>query len=127
MNKIEQYLIDLMYNYREMEKDIWLLEDQEHNLDGVVVLYEDPLVVIRTSVMDAPREKEQRLECFSKLLELNGSDMLHGAYALEGEKVVVIDTLEYETMDYSEFRASLDTISLALSQHYGLLSKFKGK
>ena len=123
-NKIEEYLIDLMYTYRDVGPNFWLLEDPEHGLDGVAVLYADPLVIIRVQVMDAPREKQ--LEFFTKLLELNASDLFHGAYGLDKEKVVLIDTLEYSTLGYEEFRASLDAMSLALTQHYPVLSAYRG-
>ncbi|MCL2381963.1 MAG: YbjN domain-containing protein [Treponema sp.] len=124
-NKIEQYLIDLKYSYREVDPNFWLLDDAEHDLEGVAVMYDDPLVIIEVQVMNAPREKRE--EFFTKLLELNAGDMIHGAYGLDGEKVVIINTLEYETMDYSEFRAALDAISLALTQHYPILSVYREK
>jgi hypothetical protein len=124
-NRIEQYLIDLMYTYREVEKNLWLLEDPEHSLEGVAVIYSEPLVIVRVQVMDAPKEKRE--EFFTRLLELNAKDLIHGAYGLEGDKVVLIDTLEYDTLDYSEFRATLDAFSLALTQHYPILSVYRGK
>ena len=123
-NKIEQYLIDLKYNYQEVKPHFWLLDDAEHDLEGVAVMYDDPLVIIEVQVMDAPKEKRE--EFFIKLLELNAGDMIHGAYGLDGDKVVIIDTLEYETLDYAEFRATLDAISLALTQHYPILSVYRG-
>ena len=123
-NKIEQYLIDLKYSYREVKPNLWLLDDAEHDLEGIAVMYAEPLVIIRVQVMDAPRQKRE--EFFGKLLELNANDMIHGAYGLEGNKIVITDTLEYDTLDYSEFRASLDAISLALNQHYPTLSVYRG-
>ena len=122
-NKIEQFLIDLKYSYREIKPKIWLLDDVEHNLEGMVIMYADPLVIIRVQVMNSPSLNRQEL--YTKLLELNAADMIHGAYGLEGEKVVIIDTMEYETMDYEEFRAALDAISLALTQHYPILSAYR--
>jgi hypothetical protein len=124
-NKIEQYLIDLMYTYREVEPDFWLLEDPEHSLEGVAVIYSAPLVIFRVQVMEAPREKRE--EFFTKLLELNAKDLIHGAYGLEDGKIVLVDTLEYDTMDYSEFRATLDAFSLALTQHYPVLSVYRDR
>ncbi|GHV88661.1 hypothetical protein AGMMS50267_10210 [Spirochaetia bacterium] len=123
-NKIDQYLIDLMITYREIGKNMWLLDDQEHNLTGVAVMYDDPLVVFRVVVMDAP--EKNRLELFTRLLELNATDIVHGAYALEDDKIVLINTLDYDTMDYSEFRSTLDAFSLALVQHYPILSSYRG-
>ncbi|MCL2319074.1 MAG: YbjN domain-containing protein [Treponema sp.] len=124
-NKVEQYLIDLKYSYREVKPNLWVLDDTAHNLEGIAVMYEEPLVIIRVQVMDAPRQKRE--EFFKKLLELNASDLIHGAYGLEGDKVVIIDTLEYADMDYSEFQAALDAISLALTQHYPILSVYREK
>ena len=124
-NKIEQFLIDLKYSYQEVKSNFWLLDDTEHDLEGIAVMYADPLVIIRVQVMDSPRQKRE--EFFTKLLELNACEMIHGAYGLEGGKVVIIDTLEYKTLDSSEFQASLDAISLALTQHYPILSVYREK
>ena len=125
VNKVEQYLIDLKYNYQEVKPNFWLLDDAAHGLEGIAVIYTEPLVIFRVQVMDAPKKKRE--EFFAKLLELNATEMTHGAYGLEGDKVVIIDTLEYDTLDYSEFRAALDAISLALTQHYPILSVYRGK
>jgi len=124
-NKIEQYLIDLKYNYQEVKQNFWLLEDTDHDLEGIAILYSDPLVIIRVQVMNIPQQNKQ--DFFAKLLELNASEMIHGAYGLEGDKVVIIDTLEYESMDYSGFQAALDAISLALTQHFPILSVYREK
>ena len=123
-NKIDQYLIDLMVTYREIDTDMWLLDDQEHNLTGIAVMYDAPLVVFRAVVMDVP--EKNRLELFTKLLELNANEIVHGAYALEDNKIVLINSLDYDTMDYSEFRSTLDAFSLALVQHYTILSNYRG-
>jgi hypothetical protein len=122
-NKIEQYLIDLKYSYQEVKPNFWLLDDAEHGLEGMIIMYAEPLVIIRVQVMDKPGQKTE--EFYAKLLELNANDMIHGAYGLDGSKIVIIDTMEYETMDYSEFQASLDAISLALTQHYPVLSGYR--
>ena len=51
--------------------------------------------------------------------------MVHGAYAVDGNSIVIIDTLEAETMDLEELQASIDAIGLALAQHYRSLSAFR--
>jgi hypothetical protein len=122
-NKIERYLIDLKLSYREIGDGMWMVEDDHSGLEGVVIMRADPLAVIRVVVMAVP--KERRLELFTKLLELNGKDLLHGAYALEGDKIVLVDTLELETMDLGDFQAALDAIGLALVQHYPILSEYR--
>jgi len=121
-NKIEQFLINLMYTYQQVGDNLWLIGDAEHGLDGVAVALTDSLVTVRVVVMDDP--KNMSLEFYSTLLKLN-ADLIHGAYALSSGKVLLIDTLEYDTMDFGEFRAVLDAFSLALSEHYPVLSKFR--
>jgi hypothetical protein len=124
-NKIEQYLIEMMLTYQEVSPNLWLIDDAEHNLTGIAVMHADPLVLFRVVVMDAP--STDRLELFTRLLQLNANDVFHGAYALEDEKIVLINTLDYATMDYGEFRSTLDAFSLALAQHYPVLSKYRDK
>jgi len=122
-NKIEQYLIDLKYGYQEVKPNIWLLDEADNDLEGMVIMFADPLVIFRVQVMNAPEQNRQ--DFYKKLLEINASDMIHGAYGLEGEKVVITDSLEYNTLDYDEFCATLDAISLSLNQHYPVLSVFR--
>jgi predicted house-cleaning NTP pyrophosphatase (Maf/HAM1 superfamily) len=124
-SKIEQYLIDLMITHQQVEKNLWLLDDEERSLQGVAVMQADTVVIIEAKIMDVP--KDNLLELFTKLLELNASDVIHGAYALENKKIILIDTLHYDTMDYEDFRAVLDSFSLALIEHYPVLSKFREK
>ena len=124
-SKIEQYLIDLMITYQQVGENLWLLEDEEHSLQGVAVMQTDPLVIIRAEIMDVP--KNNILELYTKLLELNASELIHGAYALENKKIILIDTLHRDTMDYADFRAVLDSFSLALTEHYPVLSRFREK
>ena len=130
-SKIEQYLIDLMLTYQQIDSNLWLLDDEDHSLQGVAIMQAEPsdnnvsVVIIRAEIMDVPQKNV--LELFTKLLELNATDVIHGAYGLENNKIVLIDTLQYGTMGYDDFRASLDSFSLALTQHYPILSKFRDK
>jgi hypothetical protein len=51
--------------------------------------------------------------------------MIHGAYGIEGENVVLIDTLQLEHLDFNEFQASLDALLLASTQDYQKLKAFR--
>ena len=122
LSKVEEYLIDLGISYQELTKGAWLVEDEDKGFPKMVVSQIDPIVMIRADVMPIPVAKREEL--FHTLLRLNGSDFLHGAYAIDGESIVALDTLEYDTMDRNEFRASLEAMAFALSQHYPLLLQF---
>ena len=123
--KIEAFLINLGITFQQMSENSWLIHDAEKGLDQVVVMAEDPLVIIRVKVMPIPQKKRE--EFFEQLLRLNASDVVHGAYGLADNYVILIDTLQYATLDLDEFQASLDAIGLALAQHYPVLSDYRDK
>jgi len=125
LSKVEEYLIDLGISYQEISKDAWLVEDESRGLPKMVVSCVDPIVVVRAYVMPVPAGRREEL--FTTLLRLNGTDFLHGAYALDGDEVVALDTLEYASMDKNDFRASLEAMAFALGQHYPILSQFAAK
>lgn len=109
---------------RELEPDIWVAQ----NSDGaeVVVHYAPPVVLLRVRVMELPAEPERQAELFRQLLEFNAHDLVHGAYGLEGQHVVLADALELDDLDYSEFEASYDSVTLALASHLNALAAYRG-
>ena len=120
--KLEGFFINLELIYEEIGENMWLLTDEENGLSSVVVYVQDELVTLRAKVMDVPGEKRE--EFFEELLRLN-AEMVHGAYAIEEDSVILIDSLEFPSMDLEEFQASLDSTRLALAQHYSRLAKYR--
>lgn len=109
----------------ELESNLWLARTE----DGaeMVVHFAPPVVLMRVRVMELPADDPSRADLFRHLLELNVRDLVHGSYGLEGDQVVLTDTLEMEDLDYSEFEASFDSLTLALASHLGALAPFRGK
>lgn len=122
LNKIEDYLISLGVSYEEPQADTWLIEDSAKGLPGIVISHAEPVVILTAKAMRIPAKNREAF--FFELLKLNYSGLLHGAYAIQGEDVVLMDTLEYDTMDKEDFEASLDAIGFALSEHYPVLSRY---
>ena len=91
----------------------------------VVVHYAPPVVILRVRVMELPASEPRRGELFRQLLEYNARELVHGSYGLEGDHVVLTDTLELENLDYNEFEASFDSITLALASHLGALAPYR--
>ncbi len=120
--KLEGFYINLGLTYEEVSDNMWVISDDENNLGSVVVYAEDELVTLRAKVMDVPQENREQF--FEDLLRLN-AEMVHGAYAIEESSVILIDSLESNTMDLEEFQASLDSTGLALAQHYPRLAKYR--
>ncbi len=118
-DNIEHYLIQMEYPFESVETHMWVIR----NTVNVVVTYESPLVIFRMKLMEVP--KVRREDFFKFLLELNASSMIHGAYGIEGDNVVLIDTLQSESLDFNEFQASLDALLLASTQDYQKLNAFR--
>jgi hypothetical protein len=124
-DKVRSYLLDLGLSYEEVGDGTFLINDEEKGLKNIVAMVSAPLVIVRVKVMDTPEKDRESL--YEELLRLNAEDLVHGAYALEGDHVILIDTLEMETLDMEELRASFEAIGLALVQHYKLLSRYREK
>ncbi len=92
-------------------------------LENIVVYHNPPIITLRVKVMELPKENREAL--YEKLLTLNATELLQGAYGLEEGFIVLLDTLQSENLDANELQASIDSLSLALSSHYGTLSAFK--
>lgn len=123
--KVEGYLVKLSLTFQEAGTGSWVVRDAEKGINDLLVIIADPLVILRINVMEAPATGREKL--FEELLRLNATDMVHGAYALDGKNLVIVDTLEADTLDLEEFQASIDAIGLALAQHYRILSKYRAK
>jgi hypothetical protein len=124
-DKIERYLVKLSLTFQEAGAGTWVVRDAQRGLENLVIILSEPLVILRINVMDVPPTGKEKL--FEELLRLNATDLVHGAYAIDGKTVIIIDTLEAETMDIEEFEASIDGIGLALAQHYRTLSRYRVK
>ena len=112
-------------DYKEVEPGLWVV----HTSAGaeVVVHHAPPVILLRVRVMQLPAAEPRRGELFRQLLELNARDLLHGSYGLEGDHIVLTDTLELENLDFNEFEASFDSITLALASHLGALAPYREK
>ncbi len=124
-DKIERYLVKLSLTFQEAGAGTWVVRDADKGLENLLVILSEPLVILRINVMEVPAAGREKL--YEELLRLNATDMVHGAYAVDGKHVIIIDTLEADTMDIEEFEASIDAIGLALAQHYRALSRYRVK
>jgi hypothetical protein len=123
MEDVEGYLIRMDQPFEELDDGLWVIHDEYDHIDNIVISYADPLVLFRVKLMELPAG--DNTELFRLLLEYNTTDLLHGAYGLEGNNIVVTDTREAVNMDFNEFQASVDSLALAIAEHYPKLSAFR--
>jgi hypothetical protein len=113
---LESYLIRMDLEYDEIAEGMFLVRSGDEALP-LVVHHSPPLLILRLKVMDLPSEGSGREELYRTLLELNASDVVHGAYGLEGNEIILGHTLRLESLDLPELQASLESILLAASGH----------
>jgi hypothetical protein len=92
---------------------------------GVVVHYSPPVLVLRVKVMDLPPDETQRNALSRRLLEMNATDLLHGSYGIQNNSVILTEALELEHLDFEEFLAAYESITLALASHIRELASFR--
>jgi hypothetical protein len=119
---IESFLIQMDTPFETMGPGLWRLKEVGPDL---VLTLADSVLAFRLKLMDAkdvPAPKREGL--YRRLLELNASEMLHGAFGLENNAVVVTAALQLENLDLNELQATLDDIGMAASDHYTAISQF---
>ena len=103
--------------YHEVEPGLWVVKPGGALDFDLVVTCAPSVVVLRAKVMDLPRDPARQAALSRRLLELNASDLLHGAYGIEGDAVVLTDALELAHLDFEEFLASYESMTLSLGAH----------
>ena len=111
--------------YEEIEEGMYLVRGTNSGLP-VVVHCAESLVLIRMKLMDLPDAEAGALELYRRLLELNATDVVHGAYGIEDGELILSDTLELETLDFLEIQASIDSMELAASGHMEQIKALAG-
>lgn len=117
---LESFLIRTEMDYEEIGENMWIVDPpggRETGDPAVVISFSPPLVVFRANLRTLPEGTEDRMELYEKLLKLNATDLVHGAYGLEEDEIILTDALEIENLDFSEFLASLESLALAVTSH----------
>jgi hypothetical protein len=117
---VESYIMRVGAPAERIDAGIWIVKLEGH--ENLAISIAGPVVAFRLKVMDLPAEKREGL--YHTLLSLNTTEMVHGAFGLEGNAVVIVHALELENLDFNEFQAVIDDMTMAVAKHYPFLSKF---
>jgi len=122
---LESFLIRMDLDYQEIDDGMFLVRGRNSGLP-FVVHHEEALLLIRMKLMDMTPEADESTELFRKLLELNATEVVHGAYGIEDGELILSDTLELETLDFHELQASMESIELAAATHMETIRDLAG-
>ncbi|NUP98776.1 MAG: YbjN domain-containing protein [Armatimonadetes bacterium] len=113
---IDSYLIQMGHPTQSLREGIWKVDNDTDDVPPVIVSHEPPIVYVRLKMVDLPERHREKL--YAKLLEFNASGLAFGAYAVQDDEVLLIDTLRSESLDLDELQASIESLQLASQQHY---------
>ena len=109
----------------EVNDGMWVVRPGGQLDTDVVVSYAPPVVVLRMKVMEVPGDDAAAASLARRLLELNATDLVHGSYGIEGDSIVLTEALELSHLDYEEFLASYEGMTLALASHLRELAPYR--
>ena len=112
-------------SYSELEPGLWLVKPGGALDFDVVVNYSPPVVLLRVKVMDLPKDASALATLSKRLLQLNATDLVHGSYGMERDAIVLTEALELSHLDYEEFLAAYEGMTLALASHLRELGEFR--
>lgn len=125
---IESFLVRLAAtgaSYSEVEPGFWIVRPNPDSELSVAVNYSPPVLLLRVDVMSLPNDGPRTAELTRRLLELNASDLLHGSYGIQNDQIVLTEALELSALDYEEFLASYESMTLALASHLRELGSYR--
>ncbi|MGG6230389.1 molecular chaperone Tir [Tenacibaculum sp. SDUM215027] len=116
-SKVKVFLLELNFNIvkENQEEGIFVVEKENEGIKNLIIGVANPIIIFEQYIF---KIKEPNQEVFKSLLQKN-RDIIHGAFVLDesGERVIFRDTLQLENLDANEFEASLNSLSLLLSEY----------
>lgn len=123
-NKTKNFLLELNFTIcKEIETDgIFVVEKENFGIKNLIIGVAYPILIMEQFIFKVNQPNEAM---FKALLQKN-RDIIHGAFVLDekGERVIFRDTLQLENLDLNELEASLNALSLLLSEYSEQIIQF---
>lgn len=115
VDDVETFLLRLN-RYFERDGNTFMLSSGP---DGppIVIRVDEPILVLRVDIGKLPENRDQQNAVMRQLLKYNAADLVHAAYALQGDEIVLTSGQPLENMDLNELAAVLSDVDIALAQH----------
>lgn len=125
---IESFLDRMTANgvsYFSVDDNTWIVQPGGALDVDLVVHYNPPVIVLRVKVMTVPVKNGRGSDLNRRLLELNATDLVHGSYGIADGSIVLTEALELSHLDYEEFLATYEGMTLALATHLRELTSYR--
>jgi hypothetical protein len=111
---LEGYLLRLERRFERAEDGTYLLS-MGADRPLVALRVAAPVLVAQVDIGRAPANDASGAVLFRKLLVLNATALVHAAYGIEGDKIVLSAALELKNLDLNELEAVLADLDMALA------------
>ena len=111
--------------HSEVEPGLWIVRPSGPLDFDVVITHNPPVLLLRVKVMPLPADTAELAAISRRLLELNATDLLHGSYGIDADAIVLTEALELAHLDYEEFLASYESLTLSLTTHMREIAAFR--
>lgn len=122
--KVREYLNESDYEtvYSDEIDEIFVITNEEEGIQNLVIGCADPILIIEQFLVEI---KNPTPEIYKSLLQKN-REIVHGGFVLDdtGKKVIFRDTLQIENLDANELEASINSLSLLISEYMDELISF---
>lgn len=117
LEDIEGSLQKLERRFEKLD-DGTLLVFMGTGLPPVALRVAPPVLVLQVAITDAPTgDVQAHAALYRRLLELNANDLVHAAYGIEKDRVVLAAALDLDNLGFTELEAVLADMDMALANH----------
>ncbi len=97
------------------KEGIFIVSNEPEGISNLIICVASPIVIFEQFIFEI---KEQGDHVYKSLLQKN-RDIIHGAFVLDdsGRKVIFRDSLQVENLDQNEFEATINSLSVLLSEY----------
>ncbi|WP_026703880.1 YbjN domain-containing protein [Flavobacterium soli] len=114
---VKNYLqaLQLDIKHENQKEGIFIVSNEQDGILNLIICVAHPIVIFEQFIFEI---KNPQNEVYKALLQKN-RDIIHGAFVLDdsGRKVIFRDSLQLENLDQNEFGATLNSLSLLLSEY----------
>lgn len=114
---IKSFLQNLQLEIKQEnpKEGIFIVSNESEGISNLIICVASPIVIFEQFIFEI---KEQGDHVYKSLLQKN-RDIIHGAFVLDdsGHKVIFRDSLQVENLDQNEFEATINSLSVLLSEY----------
>ena len=123
-SKIENFIQNINYtiSYKDEKDGVFMIENLLDGVQNLIVGIAPPVIIFELYLFTITNDNLEML----KALLMKNRDIIHGAFAIteDGNKVIYRYTLQIANLDQNEFEATLNSLSLLMSEYSAQLIEF---